>query len=72
MILKAFVLESAFVHDRRDALVENDREVHRNEDKDDNDAGPAAEVPCLRVMQKLGEHDQVVGANDDQDFVDEL
>ena len=71
-ILEALVLESAFIHDRRDALVEDHREVYSDKDKDDNDAGPAAKVPRLSIIYKLCEHDQMVGTDDDQDFVDEL
>ena len=72
LILIALVLESTFIQDRRDALVNDHREVDCDESKDDNDAGPATEVPRLRIMHKLREHDQVVSANDDQDFVDKL
>ena len=70
--MEALVPESSSMYHLIDALEKDDREVHRDENKDDYDAGPAAEVPRFRLWYKLREHDQMVGANDDQDFVDEL
>ena len=53
-------------------MVEDHRKVDGDQDKDDNYAGPASNVPRLSIIYQLCEHDQMIGTDDDQDFVDEL